>query len=108
MGAHTRCIQLHLFTHSSQTAFGACAYVRTHAGDDVNNKQSITVKLLCAKSKVAPLRPVCVPRLELCSALLGAQLYFKIVDSLKVKFDTVTFWTDSTIALGWLQITAPT
>lgn len=103
MSAHTQRIELHLFTDASQLAFGACAYVRTHSGDETNN-QSITVRLLCAKSKVAPLKPVTIPRLELCGALLGARLYAKIIDSLKIQFDTVTFWTDSTIVLGWLRM----
>ncbi|XP_050677750.1 uncharacterized protein LOC126974337 [Leptidea sinapis] len=46
---------------------------------------------------------VSIPRLELCRALLGAQLY-KIRTSLTREFDDVIFWTDSTIVLGWLHM----
>ncbi|KAM3956896.1 SET and MYND domain containing, class 4, member 2 [Aphomia sociella] len=60
---------------ASQTAYGACAYIRTYNNND---DSPVTVKLLCAKSKVSPIKPVTIPRLELCGALLGARLYKKI------------------------------
>lgn len=96
---HTQHTELHIFTDASQVAFGTCAYVRTY-----DNNSLVSVKLLCAKSKVAPLKAVSIPRLELCGALTGARLYNKIVQSLRLKFDRVYFWTDSTIVMGWLRM----
>ncbi|XP_049867231.1 uncharacterized protein LOC126367648 [Pectinophora gossypiella] len=81
------------------TAYGACAYIRTY-----NDDSDIVVKFLCAKSKVAPLKTLSIPRLELCGALIGAKLYKKIIDSLRLSFDHVFFWTDSTIVMGWLRM----
>ncbi|XP_052757236.1 uncharacterized protein LOC128202123 [Galleria mellonella] len=93
--------ELHIFTDASQNAYGACAYIRTY---NKNINSPVTIKLLCAKSKVSPIKPVTIPRLELCGALLGARLYKKIVSSLRLKFDKVYFWTDSTIVMGWVRM----
>ncbi|XP_045774363.1 uncharacterized protein LOC123873546 [Maniola jurtina] len=92
-------IELHIFTDASQVAYGACAYIRT-----ITKNNTICNRLLCAKAKVAPVKPLTIPRLELSGAVLGARLYKKISESLHCQFDSVTFWTDSTIVLGWLRM----
>lgn len=90
---------LHIFTDASERAYGACLYVRS-----VNNAGKAMVRLLLAKSRVAPIKPTTIPRLELCGALIGARLYEKTINSLRTQVKTVTFWTDSTIVLGWLKM----
>ncbi|XP_047031145.1 uncharacterized protein LOC124638261 [Helicoverpa zea] len=100
---HAQQLELHIFTDASQDAYGACAYIRSTC--EQTNK--VVVRLLCAKSKVAPLKVVSVPRLELCGALVGARLYKKIAASMDLTFERVYFWSDSTIVLGWLR-THPT
>ncbi|XP_045764365.1 uncharacterized protein LOC123866731 [Maniola jurtina] len=90
--------EMHIFSDASQTAYGACVYIRTVSANTVK------VQLLCSKGKVAPLKTVSIPRLELLGALVGARLYNKVRDSLHCNFDHVIFWTDSTIVLGWLRM----
>ncbi|XP_059057830.1 uncharacterized protein LOC131851357 [Achroia grisella] len=92
-------LELHVFTDASERAYGACVYVRS-----INDNGECTVGLLTAKSRVAPIKPTTIPRLELCGALVGARLYEKVSKSLRVHVNHVYCWTDSTIVLGWLQM----
>ncbi|XP_050298558.1 uncharacterized protein LOC126737624 [Anthonomus grandis grandis] len=91
-------LELHGFSDSSINAFGACVYVRT-----LDSLGNISVNLLSAKSRVAPLKAVSLPRLELCGALLLSRLMDKILKSLNCKPNKVYYYTDSTIVLCWLS-----
>ncbi|XP_018372395.1 PREDICTED: uncharacterized protein LOC108767167, partial [Trachymyrmex cornetzi] len=71
-----RDVQVHGFCDASNKGYGACIYVRS-LGKDRNT----TVRLLCAKSRVAPLKNVTIPRLELCGALLLARLYRELLNT---------------------------
>ncbi|GBO28161.1 hypothetical protein AVEN_66676-1 [Araneus ventricosus] len=64
----------------------------------------IQTKLVCSKSRIAPLKPITVPRLELSAALLLARLMNKIVPVLHLPLDKICLWTDSTIVLAWLNM----
>ena len=92
-------LEFHVFADASERAYGACLYVRS-----VNKNKNVFVRLLMAKSRVAPLKPTTIPRLELCAALVGTRLYQKALKSLRLSVPNVTFWTDSMIVLGWLKM----
>ncbi|XP_073841412.1 uncharacterized protein [Musca autumnalis] len=89
--------QLHIFTDASEKAYGAAAYMRSTFKDG-----TIMTRLLCSKSRVAPLKRQTIPRLELCAAVLGAQLASKIKIDLQLTCPT-WFWTDSEIVLAWIN-----
>ncbi|XP_024868253.1 uncharacterized protein LOC112452346, partial [Temnothorax curvispinosus] len=93
-------IQLHGFCDASERAYGACVYIRY-----LDHNKSPQVYLLCAKSRVAPLKIISIPRLELCGAQLLAQLLDKIKASLYIKIKKVSYWTDSQIVLCWIRAT---
>ncbi|XP_076646848.1 uncharacterized protein LOC143355683 [Halictus rubicundus] len=69
-------LQLHGFCDASEQAYGACIYMRSKT----NNK--VQVQLLCAKSRVAPLKTQTLPRLELCAAYLLSKLYKTIMNTI--------------------------
>lgn len=101
VGNQPSLLEIHTFVDSSESAYGACAYVRS-----VSSTGKVEVHLLASKNKVAPMKPTTIPRLELCGAVMGARLCAKIKSALTLKINACWFWCDSTIVLGWLSTPA--
>nr|CAI5862749.1 unnamed protein product [Callosobruchus analis] len=91
-------IQLHGFCDASEKAYGAVVYVRS-----MDAQGNCFINILCAKTRVAPLKQVTIPRLELCGALLLAQLVAKVKESIKIDFECTRYWCDSQIVICWLK-----
>ncbi|UYV84326.1 hypothetical protein LAZ67_X001851 [Cordylochernes scorpioides] len=91
-------LELHGFCDSSEKAYAAVIYVKSCKHDG-----SIDISLIASKTKVAPIKALSLPRLELCSALLLANLFVAVKESLSLHFDQIFLWSDSTIALNWIK-----
>lgn len=89
--------EIHIFCDASSTAYAAVAYAKT----TIQGK--ISIQLVAAKAKVAPVKTICIPRLELCAAHLGTQLYLDIKTPLNLTNEAVYFWSDSMVTLAWLN-----
>lgn len=79
------------------SGYGACLYIRTQ-----NEDGTITTNLICAKSRVAPLKVVTLSSLELLAAVLVTRLAAKYIPCLQLHIENTYYWTDSTIVLAWI------
>ncbi|XP_057656756.1 uncharacterized protein LOC130894159 [Diorhabda carinulata] len=93
-------IEMHVFTDASQYAYGTPIYFRS-----MNSLDTVNVNLVCSKSRVAPLKVISIPRLELCAALLGVELAHTVIKATEneIKIDKIFYWCDSTIVLAWIS-----
>ncbi|GFS89345.1 uncharacterized protein TNCV_3400091 [Trichonephila clavipes] len=90
-------IQIHCFSDSSKKAYGTVVYLRIA----LKNGKTFT-NFVASKCRVAPLKTISLPRLELMGALLSARLSYKI--SKTVNYITSRyFWTDSSITYFWIK-----
>lgn len=90
------CCEVHGFADASERAYAAVVYLRTRNGNKVETR------LIAAKTKVAPLKQVTLPRLELCAAALLTKLVAHLIRVLGLSAP-IHLWSDSTVALGWIQ-----
>lgn len=86
------------FSDASEKPYGSCIYIKS-----INRDGSSQVALIAAKSRVAPVKQITLPRLELCGAVLLAQLAERVCNALDITFNKKYFWTDFQITLAWIK-----
>lgn len=90
--------ELHGFCDASTLAYGAAVYTRILQADG-----TYIVRLITAKSKVAPVKTVSIPRLELCGAVMLKRLIDKVKEAMFSENIPVFAWSDSEIVLHWIR-----
>ena len=86
-------VEVHVFADASEKAYGCCLYVVV---DGVSH-------LVYAKTKVAPLKPLTLPRLELQAAVLAVTRLQFVATLLRLEISRITAWSDSMTALQWIS-----
>jgi len=81
---------IHCFADASLKAYGAVVFI----------VQQDQVSFVIAKSRVAPLKLLTLPRLELMATLVANRL---VLDNLSLQDPPVYIWSDSQIVLHWVQ-----
>ncbi|XP_051159838.1 uncharacterized protein LOC127280693 [Leptopilina boulardi] len=89
---------LHIFCDASTKAYACVGYWRTEFEDG-----SVETSIIASKSRVAPLKPLSIPRLELQATLLGTRLAKTISDEHTVPIYQRVFWSDSQTVLAWIK-----
>ena len=89
----TEKIELHHFFDASETGYGECSYIRI-----INQLGKIHCSFVMGKARVAPLKHVSVPRLEL-TAKISAFL------ERELKYESIThyYWVDSKVVIAYIQ-----
>ncbi|XP_055543372.1 uncharacterized protein LOC129728922 [Wyeomyia smithii] len=90
-------LEVHVFVDASKSAYASVIYFR------VETSQGVEVALVAGKAKVAPLKMISIPRLELRGAVLGSRLLNSVITMHKLKVTRRVLWTDSEIVLAWLR-----
>ncbi|XP_068735428.1 uncharacterized protein [Montipora capricornis] len=91
--------ELHHFADASQIAYGAVSYARF-----VNEeKTAVHCSFLVGKSRLAHVKPMTIPRLELSAAVVAVKLDRTLREELEIKIDGSVFWLDSTAVLQYIK-----
>ncbi|XP_043474389.1 uncharacterized protein LOC122506340 [Leptopilina heterotoma] len=91
-------LELHVFCDASQLALSAAVYLRSV---DLDGK--VETSLVCAKTKVAPIKRLTIPRLELSAAVIGSKLVHHVQQVLHLEKVAIHLWTDSAITYTWIN-----
>lgn len=91
-------IEIHGFSDASQSALAAVVFVRV-----LNEIDDARVNLVSAKTKVAPLKSMTIPRLELAAAVLLVHQVLGLREVLDLHNVPIHLSTDSTVVLAWIK-----
>ena len=89
--------QLHNMSDASQTGYGQCSYLRL-----VDENGRINCSLVLGKARVAPLKKVTIPRLELTAATVSVRVSSMLKEELDYEKLQDLYWTDSKVVLGFI------
>ena len=89
---------LHNFADVSQFALGAVSYLRM-----VDLTDNAYCSFLMGKSRLAHIKPMTVPRLELSAAVLAVQVDEILRSELEIPLHQSVFWMDSTTVLQYIR-----
>lgn len=90
----SKSIEIHGFSDASNLAMAAVVYLRV-----VKETKEVGVSLVCAKTRVAPLKRMTIPRLELTAAQLLTRLVLQTLIALELSNIPIFLWTDSSVTL---------
>ena len=96
-------LELHLFGENSQDVFSAVAFLRAKVTAK-DSGSTTEIDFVFGKARVAPMKALTIPKLELQASLLASRLRKEVQRALTSKVDKVFMWTDSTTVLQWIHL----
>ena len=93
-------VDLHTFCDASEDGFAAVSYYRW-----TDTSGNVQVSLAYARARLAPVKRLTIPRLELQAAVLGTRIAEFIKRETRRQIAKCSFWTDSKNVLAWIKST---
>lgn len=90
--------QLHHFTDASEDGYGAVTYLLLH-----NAHYQVHSAIVMGKSRIAPLKTVSIPRMELTAATMASRMDTLWRKELHMQLHDSIFWRDSTSVLKYIK-----
>ena len=91
-------IEIHSFSDASDVGIGQVSYLRL-----TNAEGQIHVSFLMGKARVASLKLMSTPRMELTAAVVSVNVPSMLSKELKYKETEALYHTDSTVVLGYIN-----
>ena len=95
---HIAEVQLHIFVDASELAFGCVAYLRFSFKEGGH-----ACALVMSKTRVAPIKTMTLPRLELSAARAGARMAQLVLHEIDLPIQRTQYWSDSTLVLQYIN-----
>ncbi|XP_011705757.1 PREDICTED: uncharacterized protein LOC105460953 [Wasmannia auropunctata] len=90
-------LTLHTFCDASQSAYAVVIFIR------IERHTGVEVQFVQAKSRVAPVKNITIPRLELLAATIATRLAKSVLEILQLADIRTYYWSDSSTVLAWIQ-----
>ncbi|XP_039608848.1 uncharacterized protein LOC120528780, partial [Polypterus senegalus] len=90
--------QMHHFADASEDGYGTVTYLVL-----TNEEGKKHCSFLMGKSRVAPLKQITIPRMELTAAVMAVKMDKMLKGELQMPLRESTFWTDSTTVLKYIS-----
>ncbi|KAI0241411.1 hypothetical protein LSAT2_027953, partial [Lamellibrachia satsuma] len=89
--------QLHHFSDASNYGYGTVTYLRL-----VSRTDNVHCTLLAGKSRVAPVKPITIPRAELTASTVSVRMNKMMTTELEISIHDTVYWTDSMTVLKYI------
>ncbi|PFX12586.1 hypothetical protein AWC38_SpisGene23429 [Stylophora pistillata] len=91
-------VELHAFGDASEVAYASVPHLRVAREDG-----KASTSLVISKTRVAPVRKITLPRLELMAAVITARLGTYVKGAIDCPISRIVCWTDNSSTLHWIR-----